>query len=410
MAASLRVSPPRRERNGITPATCEVSVVIPCLNEAETIAGCVGKAVETLEREGISGEVIVADNGSVDGSVALAEKAGARVVQVVERGYGSALRGGIAQARGRFVIMGDGDGSYDFAAIPVFLEKLRQGFELVMGNRFSGGIQPGAMPWKNRWLGNPALSGLGRFLFGISVRDFHCGLRGIARVAFENLGLRTTGMEFASEMVIKAHLHGMKMAEVPATLAPDGRSRPPHLRPWRDGWRHLRFMLLFSPRWLFLVPGFVLLAVGAAATVTLVRGPVKLAGLTLDIHSLLVAAFLCVLGYQLVIFGVFARVYASAEGFVGPQRLLSRASRYLNLELGLALGSGGFLVGLALAAVAVIEWRATGFAALNPVVTMRRLIPAVLLMILGAQTIFSSFFVSILTLAKRGPTDGASQD
>lgn len=222
--------------------------------------------------------------------------------------------------------------------------------------------------------------------------------------AYRLLALRTTGMEFASEMVIKAHLNGLAITEVPTTLAPDGRSRRPHLRPWRDGWRHLRFMLLFSPRWLFLVPGILLLAIGAGATLALVRGPLELASLTLDIHSLLVAAFLCVLGFQLVIFGVFARAYASAEGFVAPQRFLSRASKFLSLEVGLAAGGIGFLAGLIVAVLAVAEWRATGFAALDPAVTMRRLIPAVLLMILGAQTLFSSFFVSILTLAKREPS------
>ena len=384
---------------------CEVSVVIPCLNEAETIVACVERAIDTLSRAGITGEVVVADNGSSDDSVALARRAGARVVEVAERGYGNALRGGIESAGGRFVIMGDGDGSYDFAAIPAFVERLRQGFDLVMGNRFAGGILPGAMPWKNRWLGNPALSGLGRFLFGITIGDFHCGLRGLSAAAYRRIALRTTGMEFASEMVIKAHLHGLKITEVPATLSPDGRSRAPHLRPWRDGWRHLRFMLLFSPRWLFLIPGLVLTSIGAVTTGALVRGPLRIGGLVLDIHTLLVAAFLCVLGYQLVIFAVFARVYAGAEGFYPPQRLLSSASRFLSLEVGVALGAGSFLAGAILAVVAVAEWRATGFAGLDPAVTMRRLIPAVLLMILGAQTVFSSFFVSILTLAKRGPSE-----
>lgn len=384
---------------GIEP-DLEVSVVIPCLNEMETVAGCVAQAVAALKRHGVTGEVLVADNGSTDGSRELAAAAGARVVEIRDRGYGSALRGGFAAARGRYLVMGDADGSYDFGDLMPFLARLREGYDLVMGNRFLGGIRPGAMPWKNRWIGNPLLSGLGRLLFGIAVGDFHCGLRALTRTAAAKLGLRTTGMEFASEMVIKAHLFGLRIAEVPTTLSPDGRSRPPHLRPWRDGWRHLRFMLLFSPRWLFLAPGASLFLLGAALTALLVRGPVRLGHIGLDVHSLLVASFVCLLGYQLLIFGVFARVYAAAEGFHPPSARLVRVSRRVSLEGGVIGGLTALGTGIVLLVLALLSWGSTGFSELDPAVTMRQVVPSVLLMALGTQTVFASFFISILTLAK----------
>jgi hypothetical protein len=380
---------------------------MPCLNEAETVAVCVRKALRAFAEGGLSGEVVVADNGSCDGSQELARAAGARVVDVRERGYGSALRGGIEAARGRFVIMGDADDSYDFSQLLPFVQKLREGWDLVMGNRFRGGVERGAMPWKNRWIGNPALSGLGRLFFHAPVGDFHCGLRGFSVDAFRRMGLRTTGMEFASEMVIKAHLKGMRITEVPIHLYPDGRSRPPHLHPWRDGWRHLRFMLLFSPRWLFLVPGLLLLAVGGLASLVLLAGPVMVGAVGFDIHTLLVAAFLCVLGYQLVVFAVFSRIYAVVEGFHPNQPLLDRMMRFARLETGLLAGFLLLLGGALVLALAVWGWRESGFGTLDPRQTMRQLIPAVTLMTLGVQTVFASFFLSLLGLPRVGLGEAA---
>jgi glycosyltransferase involved in cell wall biosynthesis len=380
----------------------ELTVVMPCLNEAETVGVCVEKALRAFAEHGIAGEVVLADNGSTDGSQDLARAAGARVVEVHSRGYGNALRGGIEAARGRFVIMGDADDSYDFSQLEPFVAKLREGWELVMGNRFRGGVERGAMPWKNRWIGNPALSGLGRLFFRAPVGDFHCGLRGFSVDAFRRMGLRTTGMEFASEMVIKAHLKGMRITEVPIRLYPDGRSRPPHLHPWRDGWRHLRFMLLFSPRWLFLVPGLLLVAVGAVVSAALVSGPFYLGNVGFDIHTLLVAAFLCVLGYQLVVFAVFSRVYAVIEGFHPHQRILDRMMRFARLESGLLAGALLLLGGALVLGFAVWGWREVGFGSLDPRNTMRQLIPAVTLMTLGVQTVFASFFLSLLGLPRVG--------
>jgi glycosyltransferase involved in cell wall biosynthesis len=381
----------------------EVSIVMPCLNEAETLEVCVRAALHSLEEHGIAGEVVVADNGSTDGSQEIARAAGARVVPVAARGYGNALRGGIEAARGKYVIMGDADASYDFGAIEPFVARLRQGADLVMGNRFQGGIRPGAMPWKNRVIGNPVLSGLGRLFFSIPIGDFHCGLRGFSKDAYRRMELRTTGMEFASEMVIKAHLKGMQLAEVPATLDPDGRSRPPHLRPWRDGWRHLRFMLLFSPRWLFLYPGLALFLLGSAFSALLIAQPVELGRFGLDIHTLLVSAFFCVLGYQLIIFALFSRMFAIVERFLPSRPALDRLSRFATLEAGLVIGALAAVAGVAMLVSAVLDWRATGFSELDPRLTMRALIPAVVLMVLGAQTIFASFFLSILSLGRTAP-------
>ncbi|HXI95494.1 MAG TPA: glycosyltransferase family 2 protein, partial [Candidatus Acidoferrum sp.] len=282
----------------------EVSIVMPCLDEAETLATCIQKAQQAIESGGLAAEIIVADNGSTDGSQVIAKELGARVVPVAKKGYGSALIGGIDAARGRFVIMGDADDSYDFTAIAPLIEKLRDGCDLVVGNRFMGGIEPGAMPWSHRWVGNPVLTLISRIFFHTPVGDAHCGLRGFRKDAYEQMRLRATGMEFASEMVIKASLKRMKIAEVPVTLRPDGRSRSPHLRTWRDGWRHLRFMLLFSPRWLFLYPGLALFAFGILLSLALLPGPLYLGSLRLDIHTLLVAGFLALLGYQMVLFAL----------------------------------------------------------------------------------------------------------
>ncbi|HET6882213.1 MAG TPA: glycosyltransferase family 2 protein [Pirellulales bacterium] len=381
-------------------AVVEVSIVMPCLNEAETLERCIRKAQRAIVHHNLRAEIIIADNGSTDGSQQIAERLGARVVAVKEKGYGSALRGGIEAARGRYVVMGDSDDSYDFASIYPFIEKLRAGYDLVMGNRFQGGILPGAMPWKHRWLGNPVLTGIGRLFFHCPAGDFHCGLRGFSKAAYQRMELQTTGMEFASEMVIKSTLKGLAIAEVPTMLHKDGRSRPPHLRSWRDGWRHLRFMLLFSPRWMFLWPGAACLIVGLLASAWLMRAPISLAGVGFDIHSLLIAGFLALIGYQLLIFGLFTKIYAVTEGFHPPHRLLGK-DPHIHLEWGVLSGIALGVAGLAMLGLAVSDWRQTGLGALDPRITMRQVIPAVVLMMIGVQTIFASFFLSIVTLRRR---------
>jgi hypothetical protein len=317
-------------------------------------------------------------------------------VSVARKGYGSALIGGIDAARGRFVIMGDADDSYDFTAIAPLIEKLREGYDLVMGNRFLGGIETGAMPWSHRWVGNPVLTLISRVFFHTPVGDAHCGLRGFRREAYKRMRLRASGMEFASEMVIKASLQGMRIAEVPVTLRPDGRSRPPHLRTWRDGWRHLRFMLLFSPRWLFLYPGLVLFGLGLVVGVALETGPKTIGPFSFDIHTLLLAGFCCLMGYQLIVFAVFTKVFAMRAGFHPPNRTYTAMFKYLQLETGLALGALMCAVGIAGTIVAVLTWGSVGFGALDPRTTMREIIPALVLLTLGVQTIFASFFLSIL--------------
>jgi glycosyltransferase involved in cell wall biosynthesis len=375
----------------------ELTILMPCLDEAATVGRCVEKACGFLERAGIEGEVVVADNGSTDGSAALAQQAGARVVQVPERGYGAALAAGIAAARGRYVIMGDADDSYDFTRLESFVEKLRQGYPLVMGNRFGGGIRPGAMPPLHRYFGNPALSFLGRLFFGVRVRDFHCGLRGFDREAVRSLGLHNDGMEFASELVVKAALARWRIAEVPTTLSPDGRGRPPHLRSWRDGWRHLRFLLLFSPRWLFLYPGLFLLALGAALTLALYFAPLHVAGAGLDIHTMLYAAAAALLGLQLCLFALFARVSSQNAGLLPRQPALERLLEAWTLERGLAIGLLLALAGFGWSAAAFWQWREAGFGALDPRVMMRDTIPATTLMVGGMEIMLASFLVSVLT-------------
>jgi glycosyltransferase involved in cell wall biosynthesis len=381
-----------------SPDPVEISIVMPCLNEAETLATCIQKAQQAIQKDGLSAEIIVADNGSTDGSQMIAAELGARVVPVKRKGYGSALIGGIDAAHGQFVVMGDADDSYDFTAIAPLIAKLREGYDLVVGNRFLGGIEPGAMPWSHRWIGNPVLTLISRVFFHTPVGDAHCGLRGFRKDAYERMKLRATGMEFASEMVIKASLKGMRIAEVPVALHPDGRSRPPHLRTWRDGWRHLRFMLLFSPRWLFLYPGLALFAVGVLLSALLIPGPVHVGGVSLDIHTLLVAAFLSLIGYQLVLFAVFTKIFAVRTGFHPPHPLLEAVFRYVTLEVGLAAGALMVLVGLLVLVLAVASWQAVGFGNLNPSLTMREVIPAVVLLALGTQTVFASFFISILSI------------
>jgi glycosyltransferase involved in cell wall biosynthesis len=391
-------SSPAGERE---PQPLEVSIVMPCLNEAATLAACIQRAQTAIARHGLKAEVIVADNGSTDGSPAIARGLGARVVIAQETGYGSAIRAGIDAALGDFIIIGDADNSYDFSDIYPFVERLREGSDLVVGNRFNGGIDRGAMPWTHRYIGNPVLSAIGRIFFRVNLGDFHCGLRGLRRDAYERMGLLTTGMEFASEMVIKAGLKGMRLAEVPITLHKDGRGRPPHLRTWRDGWRHLRFMLLFSPRWLFVLPGAALFCIGSVTSAWLITGPKTIGRLGLDIHTLLVAGFLCLLGYQLIVFGVFTKVFAMREGFHPPHPVLTRLMKYITLEVGALIGLALMIAGLVVLVAAALTWRAGNFSALDPRVTMREVIPAVVLLALGVQTIFASFFLSILDISAR---------
>jgi glycosyltransferase involved in cell wall biosynthesis len=374
----------------------EVSILMPCLNEAETIGRCVDRARESIAHLDVRGEVVVADNGSTDGSQQIAHAHGARVVTVDEPGYGAAIRGGVAAASGRYVIMGDADESYDFAEIPPILERLRVGDDLVMGNRFAGGIEKGAMPWSHRWIGNPVLSMTGRIFFSSRVRDFHCGLRGFSVDAFRRMRLNTTGMEFASEIVVKASLASMKISEVPISLHKDGRSRPPHLRTWRDGWRHLRFLLLFCPRWLFVIPGLALLLLGSLMTLWLLGGTRYIGAVGLDIHSMLVSGVFALIGYELILFGAFIKVFGMRAGFLPSSRRTDNFFRVATLEKGLLLGGVLTISGLILVLLAVVSWGRGGYGVLDTQASMRPLIVAVLLIAGGVQTIFASFVLSML--------------
>ncbi|MDQ1576378.1 MAG: hypothetical protein QOH55_1528 [Microbacteriaceae bacterium] len=377
----------------------ELSIVMPCLNEAETLATCIDKAVGYLERSGIVGEVVIADNGSTDGSQEIAERHGARVVAVAAKGYGSALIGGIEAARGTYVIMGDADDSYDFANLDGFVERLRAGDELVMGNRFLGGIAPGAMPPLHKYLGNPVLSTIGRLFFRSPIRDFHCGLRGFNRQSILDLHLQTSGMEFASEMVVKASLGGSRVSEVPTTLKKDGRSRPPHLRSWRDGWRHLRFLLIFSPRWLFLVPGTVAFAIGILGTFFLSLGPLVIGSVGFDVSSQVYLAALGVVGYQAILFAILSKIYAQHEGFHIPRsRNFDRLERRISLESSAIAGVILFLLGLGIAIAQVVIWAHAGFGALDAASTLRAAIPGALLMMLGSQTVMAGMFLGVLSV------------
>jgi glycosyltransferase involved in cell wall biosynthesis len=379
----------------------ELSIIMPCLNEAETLQTCIQKAKAFLDRSGIKGEIIIADNGSTDGSQEITLKNEARLVPVKEKGYGNALAGGIANARGKYIIMGDADDSYDFSELGQFLYKLRAGYDLVMGNRFDGKIVKGAMPALHKYLGNPVLSGIGRLFFkNPPCRDFHCGLRGFRKDAFEKLDLRTTGMEFASEMVVKATLQKLSITEVPITLYPDGRSRPPHLRSWRDGWRHLRFLLLYCPRWLFLFPGLTMIIAGLVSGIWLIPGPKSFAGIVFDIHTLLYSSLSIMLGFQAVFFAMLTKVFAVGEKLLPVDTRVNKLCKIFTLEVGLCLGFLLFILGIAGNMYALTSWGMHSFGPLNPSETLRVVIPSVTCTSIGLEIILSSFFLSILGLKR----------
>jgi Glycosyl transferase family 2 len=374
----------------------ELTILMPCLNESQTIHVCVRKARGFLDRRGIEGEVIVADNGSTDGSPLLATEAGARVISIPNKGYGNALIGGIAAAQGRFVIMADADDTYDFSRLDDLVDSLRAGHQMVIGNRFLGGIGSGAMPLMHRYLGNPLLSFIGRLLFSSPIGDFHCGLRGVDRVATAKLHLQAPGMEFASEMIVKATLAGWKITEVPTVLSPAIRSRASHLRSWRDGWRHLRFLLLMSPRWLLLYPGVVLIAIGLIAQLTIIRGPIVISGIGFDIHTMLYAGGAIVLGVQLILFSLLARAIGVIKNILPMSLSFARFLHAFTLERGILLGMTLGIVGFALGLYSILEWADAHLAALDPAIMMRVAIPSVTLMLAGAEIVFSSFLLRII--------------
>lgn len=383
----------------MNPPEIELSIVLPCLNEEKTVGLCVTKARNFLARKGIIGEVIVSDNGSTDRSVEIAQIAGARVVHVPEKGYGSALRRGFAAAQGRYILMADADDSYDLENLQPFVDKLRQGYDLVMGNRFKGGIAPKAMPWHHRYIGNPVLSFIGKLFFKTPANDFHCGIRAFTKEAIERMKLQTSGMELASEIVIKASILSMKVCEVPTRLFPDGRGRPPHLRSFRDGWRHLRFLLLYSPAWLFLYPGLFFLIVGGLLALLLFFGPVNLGFRYIDFHTFIAAGSLFYLGLNMVSFAVITRVYAYKSGLLPNTPRLFRLFRYINLEKGLLAGSALVVAGLALLIWAMAL--SDNFAQIGFDASVRLVFGGALALVSGAQVVFSSFVLSMLGMEIR---------
>lgn len=382
----------------------EVSVVMPCLNEADTLAICIQKAQRSFAENQIKGEIVVADNGSTDGSQDIARSLGARVIDVEAKGYGNALMGGISAARGKFVIMGDADDSYDFLEVPKFVEKLREGFELVQGCRLPAGggtVMPNAMPVLHRWIGNPMFSILVRQMFWAEIHDVYCGLRGFTKDLYDRLNLRCTGMEFATEMIIKSNIYGTNITEVPITLHPDGRkAHKPHLKTFRDGWRTLRFFLMYSPRWLFLYPGFLLILLGLVGYALALPG-ITAGGVTFDAHTLLFSSLFTLLGYQSILFAIFAKTFAISEGLLPENRRMTRFYEIVNLERGLMLGVAVLLGGIVLLLAAVNQWRVHNFGALDYAHTMRYVIPGFTLTALGFQTILSGFFVSILGMRRK---------
>lgn len=377
----------------------ELTILMPCLNEAETLAVCIGKARAFLDKAGIAGEVLIADNGSADGSQAIAAAMGARVVPVAEKGYGAALLGGIAAARGRFIIMGDADDSYDFSALEAFVVRLRDGADLVMGNRFQGGIEPGAMPPLHRYLGNPVLSFIGRLFFRIKTGDFHCGLRGFNAESIRRLDLQTTGMEFASEMVVRGALAGLRIEEVPTTLKPDGRSRPPHLRTWRDGWRHLKFLLVYNPRWMFFIPGTLLCGVGALFAALLVFGPLRVIdNLSLDLNTFVAACFMIVTGVQLVTFGAISRYYAEITGILPPSPRSGWLARTISTDRLAANAGICFAGGVTFVGYAVARWAHLGFGPLDDSEIPRIVVLGLSLIVIAFQAFFSAFLLGVLEI------------
>ena len=382
----------------------DLTIVMPCLNEADTLGGCIEKAQLGIQHSGVRGEILVADNGSMDDSVQIAERLGARVIHVKEKGYGNALRGGIRAASGKWIVMGDADESYDFSETDRFVKKFQEGFDLVMGCRLprgGGKVLPGAMPFTHRWFGNPLFSQMARHMFAAPIHDVYCGLRGFTRELYDRLELQCDGMEFATEMIIKASLHGAHITEIPITLHPDGRkTHAPHLRTVRDGWRTLRFFLVFSPRWLFLVPGFVFGVLGLAGYAVALPG-LTLGGVTFDAHTLLFSSLAIMMGYQSVLFAICAKSFAVSEGLLPKDPRIDRFFKVIYLERALAIGALAFLAGLILLGVAVLQWRSAHFGRLDYAVTMRWVIPGATLTALGFQTILSSFFVSILGMKRR---------
>ena len=374
----------------------KLSIVMPCLNESETLAICIEKAQKFISTHSIAGEIVIADNGSTDGSQEIAKRAGARIVHVEQKGYGNALMGGIEAAQGEYIIMGDADDSYDFSSLQDFISALDEGYDLVMGNRFKGGIMRDAMPLLHRYLGNPVLSGVARLFFNSDIGDFHCGLRGFRKDALLTLNLQTTGMEFASEMIVKATLKKLRIKEVSTVLYPDGRTRPPHLRTWTDGWRHLRFLLLYSPRWLFFYPGIMLSILGILLSAFLLGGPRHIGGITLDINTLLYAAFLIILGVQAVLFSLFTYVFGVNTDLLPKDKLTDRFVQSIGLEKGIGISLGMILLGLASSVGALIYWGENFFGNIDPTFSMRLVIPGAVLFTLGVQTFFASFFLSIL--------------
>lgn len=383
------------------PADLELTILMPCLNEAETLETCVRKARGFLDRSGIDGEVLVSDNGSTDGSQAIAEATGARVSDAPRRGYGAALINGIEDARGEYIIMADADDSYDFENLEPFVERLRGGADLVMGNRFQGGIEPGAMPPLHKYLGNPVLSRIGQLFFRPGVGDFHCGLRGFNTERMRDLGLQTTGMEFASEMVVKSSLARYRIEEVPTTLKKDGRSRPPHLRSWHDGWRHLRFLALFAPRWLFVYPGLFAFLLGALAVAVLAFDGVQIGSIGFDVTTMVYASALCVIGYQSLLFFWLTKLYATQEGFLPASPRYRRVVARWSAERGLLIGVGLFLVGVVIAIVQVVRWGASDFGEMDASAVVRIAVPSALVLMLGFQTTLMSFFSGVLTIPRR---------
>jgi hypothetical protein len=401
MVASLLEAPVTRFSEETSEENIEVSIVMPCLNEARTVGICVDKALACLARLGVRGEVVIADNGSSDDSQQIARAHGARLAHVERKGYGSALQGGIAAARGGYIIMGDADDSYDFSKLEGFIDRLRRGDELVMGNRFKGGIMPGAMPWSHRYIGNPVLSGILNLFFHSGIGDAHCGLRGFRKDAYERLGLSTPGMEFASEMVVKASLQKQKISEVPIVLHPDGRDRPPHLRSFRDGWRHLRFLLLLCPLWLYLIPASILFGGGLGLMAWLTPGAHELAGGVFDVHTMLFGALAVILGYQTIWLWAYAKTYGWTSGLLPAETFPSRAFDYLNLERGLITGAALLLTGLGVSVWLAWQWLGHNIEPLEVTSTLRYALWGFLTMVLGVQTIYGSFFLSMLGMAQR---------